>query len=218
MGRPALLLPFPDLDLDNDLTIPSVQDVHRWIDAEDSPYGRLQIIDYLDKFDVPPSPDQIAEAERQRNIRQYRPRNPSNARAESRKPVAKQPNESPTPRSGVPHLDEFLTVAGPQNPHKSTRELSQYWNETHGHVDPKTLPSLETFLPVMKEKNPDLSEHALTSYWQDRYGALGAPEKNNVAPSPGLLSTAKALGLKAAGAVTDLPKMIGQATAARTRP
>ena len=89
-----------------------------------------------------------------------------------------------------PDLDEFLKVVGPRNPHKSTRELSQYWNENYGHVDPKTLPSLETFLPVLKEHNPEMSDRALTTYWQDRYGALGAPEKNSVAPSPGLLGTA----------------------------
>jgi hypothetical protein len=92
-------------------------------------------------------------------------------------------------------------VAGPRNPHKSTRELAQHWNEHYGHVDPKTLPSLETFLPAAKEKNPNQSESALESYWQDHYGSLGAPEKN-----PGV-----------AGAVTALPKMAGQATAAQTR-
>jgi hypothetical protein len=113
-------------------------------------------------------------------------------------------------------LEAFLTAARPRNPHKSTRELSRFWNENYGHVDPKTLPSLETFLAAAKQDNPDKSDRELTSYWGDRYGALGASEKNSVAPPPGLLSTAKDVGLKAAAGVLDVAKGVRRQVAAAT--
>jgi hypothetical protein len=106
-------------------------------------------------------------------------------------------------------LEAFLTAARPRNPHKSTRELAQHWNEHYGHVDPKTLPSLETFLPAAKEKNPNHSESTLERYWRDHYESLGAPEKTSVAPSLGILGTATDL--------TAVPKITGQAMAAQTR-
>ena len=197
-----LFSPLPDDEDNDDDVLPTVEAVHRWIDAEDHPIGRILRMDYLDKFGVPPSPEQIAEAERQRSIPQYRAPNASNARAEGHKlPASSAVSPAVESQTKTPTLDEFLTAAGPRNPHKSTSELAQYWNEHHGHVDPKTLPSLETFLPAAKEKNPKQSEQALTAYWKDRYGALGAPEKSPLV----------------AGAVTDVPKMTGQATAARTR-
>jgi hypothetical protein len=211
-----LFSPIPD----EDNLIPAVEDVHRWIDAEDHPIGLILRDNYLEQFGVPPSQEQIASAERQRNIRQYRPPNASNARTEGHKPSASS-SVSPAVESQTetPSLDQFLTAAGPRNPHKSTRELAQYWNEHHGHVDTKTLPSIETFLPAAKVANPKKSDHDLEEFWRDRYGALGATEKDYVAPSPGVLGTAKDLGRNvAAGAVTDVPKMTGQAMAARTRP
>jgi hypothetical protein len=126
------------------------------------------------------------------------------------KPMARATPARSAPLTDNPDLDEFLRVAGPDNPHRTTRELTQYWAQKYGPVDPKTLPSLETFLPAAKQDNPNHSESALTRYWQDRYGALGAPEKNSVAPSPGLLGTANEVARKTAASVVDVAKAVGR--------
>ena len=131
-------------------------------------------------------------------------------------PRRPKPKARNTPPTDDRSLEAFLAAARPLNPHKSTRELSRFWNEQYGRVDPKTLPSLETFLAAAKEDNPDKSDHELTSYWGDRYGALGAPEKTSVAPPPGLLNPAKDVGLKAAAGVLDVAKDVRRQVAAAT--
>lgn len=131
------------------------------------------------------------------------------ARMASASAPAMKPTGTPT-RTTPPSLQEFIKLAVPANPNVPVRELSRYWNEHYGHVDPKTLPSLEAFLPAAKEKNPNRPDRELTAYWQDHYGALGAPEKNP--PDKPWYDDAKEVGRQiVAGAVVDLPKMAGQA-------
>jgi len=88
------------------------------------------------------------------------------------------PTSIPTLAPSIPTLHEFLATAGQDNPGVPRSRLATYWNETYGHVDPKTLPSWETFLPAAFKDNPGRSERELQRYWHETYGVLGASEKN----------------------------------------
>ena len=54
---------------ETDFSQPTVEDVHRWIDAAVHPDDLKHRADYLKKFGVAPSRERIASAERQRRAR-----------------------------------------------------------------------------------------------------------------------------------------------------
>jgi hypothetical protein len=106
-------------------------------------------------------------------------------------------------RTEPPSLEEFLAVAGPDNPKTPRKALVSYWNKTYGHVDPTTLPTLDTFMKEAKVDNPDVPDHKLETYWTDTYGVMGAQEHGS-----SLLRRAADVPVGLVKGVVDLPKIV----------
>jgi hypothetical protein len=113
-------------------------------------------------------------------LRQYGP----NRRADTAgRLAAASPSSLRTAAASIPTLHEFLAAAGQDNPGVPRSRLATYWNDTYGHVDPKTLPTWETFFPAALKDNLGRSERELKRYWHETYGGFGVSEKNRIQKS-----------------------------------
>lgn len=125
------------------------------------------------------------------------------AELDTEEPVPSTPSIQPIKN---PTWTQFRSQMRSIAPHADEKVVADYWNKTYGHLDPKKLPSLDRLTEDIKAKKPDADEGEIRDYWQQHYGVFGAREHGP--ESPGVIGTAKDIGLKVGQGVVDVAQSV----------